>query len=92
MNVDSSYHRQYREQTTASVASQPTVNSWSMKSLNLSSLREFLDYGNYILHVVVNECGCCQPTFMKLDKMTNANKLMDPQHFQSNPGDIQIWI
>jgi len=29
VNVDSSYHRQYREQTTASVASQPTVNSWS---------------------------------------------------------------
>jgi len=27
VNVDSSYHRQYHEQTTASTASQPTQNS-----------------------------------------------------------------
>jgi len=27
VNVDTSYQRQYREQTTASVASQPTINT-----------------------------------------------------------------
>ena len=32
--------------------------------------------------------------FTKLAKMTHANKVMNPQHFGSNPADIwiQIWI
>ena len=33
---------------------------------------------------------CLQSIFTTLSKMTDANKVMNPQHFGSNPADIQI--
>ena len=33
-----------------------------------------------------------RPIFTTLGEMTDANKVMNPQHFGSNPADVQIWI
>jgi len=41
VNVDNSYHRQYREQTTTSVASQPTINRWFTKYKNFLLQQRF---------------------------------------------------
>jgi len=30
--------------------------------------------------------------FSRLSEMTDANKVMNPQHFGSDPADIRMWI
>jgi len=52
------------------------------------TIAEYRILGDVLVFLIYSH----RPIFTTLDKMTDADKRMNPQHFWSDPADIRIWI